>query len=148
MLSAGRAEELADLLDGTDVNVVEDDVLGPLSPVPVRTLGRRLPDQTIRVQEYCRAFGIDLRTSVIGGARHLVDAAIHQRSGGVASNSRLLQDTLAALLADERAAALALSSHGIVVDVAAASHVSEDPGRQRLRLSLAQLHESSVDELA
>lgn len=195
VLSTGRAEELADLLEDTDVNVVEDDVLGPLSPVPVRTLGRRLPDQTIRVQEYCRAFGIDLRTSVIGGARHLVDAAIHQRSGGVASNSRLLQDTLAALLADgrtglvvqrarqryaerraraldaftsagltvhsspgswalwvevadERAAALALSSHGIVVDVAAASHVSEDPGRQRLRLSLAQLPESSVDELA
>ncbi|MGO1182927.1 MAG: aminotransferase class I/II-fold pyridoxal phosphate-dependent enzyme [Micrococcaceae bacterium] len=195
VLSSARAEELADLLEGTDVAVVEDDVLGPLSTVPVRTLGHRLPQQTIRVQEYCRAFGIDLRTSVIGGAKHLVDAAIHQRSGGVASNSRLLQDALAALLgdartgaavhearqryarrreralaaftavgltvhsgpgswalwvevADERSAALALSSHGIVVDVASASHVSPDPKRQRLRLSLAQLPESSLDELA
>ncbi|MGM7668616.1 GntR family transcriptional regulator [Microbacterium sp. A93] len=100
VLSADRAAELAELLASTSVNIVENDVLGPLSPEPVRSLGGHLPHQTIRVEEYCRAFGIDLRTSVIGGDGALVDAAIHHRSGGVASNSRLLQNALATLLSE------------------------------------------------
>jgi DNA-binding transcriptional MocR family regulator len=100
VLSAERAEALSDLLSASDVLVVEDDSLGPLSTVPVRSLGARLPERTVRVLSFCKAFGLDLRTSVLGGADHLVDRAARLRSGGIASNSRILQYALAAMLTD------------------------------------------------
>lgn len=103
VLSEERAAELAALLSPTGAVVVEDDSLGPLSAVPVRTIGSFLPDRTIRVLSFCKAFGLDLRTSVIGGARVLIDQAIAARSGGLASTSRILQHALAALLLDSTA---------------------------------------------
>ncbi|MGP3534568.1 aminotransferase-like domain-containing protein [Microbacterium sp. RD1] len=104
VLSAARRRELIAVLTGTDVAIVEDDSLGPLSSVPVRTLGDALPDQTLRVLSFCKAYGLDLRTSVVGGARDLVDRAIAARSGGIGSNSRILQHALAVLLEDADAA--------------------------------------------
>ncbi|GAA3655286.1 aminotransferase class I/II-fold pyridoxal phosphate-dependent enzyme [Microbacterium marinilacus] len=187
VLSEQRVLELADVLEPTDAAIVEDDSLGLLSSVPVRTLGERLPERTIRVLSFCKSFGLDLRTSVLGGARHLVDRAIAARSGGVASNSRILQHALVAMLRDdaalgavrtareryarrralaldafrdvglvahsgpgslvawievpdERAAALALATRGIVVDVGATAFASA-PSGGLLRLSTAQLPE-------
>ncbi|GGH41754.1 aminotransferase class I/II-fold pyridoxal phosphate-dependent enzyme [Microbacterium album] len=103
VLSEARAQALADVLEGSDAAIVEDDSLGLLSTAPVRTVGARLPHRTVRVLSFCKSFGLDLRTSVIGGARHLVDRAISARSGGVGSNSRILQHALAAMLRDEAA---------------------------------------------
>ncbi|WOF23489.1 PLP-dependent aminotransferase family protein [Microbacterium betulae] len=100
VLGEGRAEELAGLVEDSDAVVLEDDSLGPLSPVLVRTVGDRLPSRTIRVLSFCRAYGLDLRTSVVGGAQRLVERAIAARSAGVASNSRILQHALAALVRD------------------------------------------------
>lgn len=105
VLSADRAEELAVVLSGTDVAVVEDDSLGPLSAVPVLSLGALRPDHTIRVLSYCKAYGLDLRTSVVGGAKRLIDRAVSARSGGLASTSRILQHALAVMVADADAAA-------------------------------------------
>jgi DNA-binding transcriptional MocR family regulator len=106
VLSAARLSELAAVLEGSDIFVVEDDSLGPLSPVPTRSLGALRPDHTIRVLSYCKAYGLDLRTSVLGGARRLIDRAIRARSGGIASNSRILQNALGFLLQDAAAAAV------------------------------------------
>ena len=196
VLSEERATALIEVLRPTDAVVVEDDSLGPLSAVPVRSLGVGLPDRTVRVLSFCKSYGLDLRTSVIGGAQALVDRAIAVRSGGVASNSRILQHALAALLADpdaartvtrareryshrrelaqtafegagltvrsgpgslvlwvevrdERSAALALATRGIVVDTGAASYV-RPPAPGVLRFSTAQLPEDQLllDELA
>ncbi len=186
VLSAKRAEELASVLEG-DVAIIEDDSLGPLSAVPVQTLGQAFPHRTLRVLSYCRAFGLDLRTSVVGGAKGLVDRVIAVRSGGVASNSRILQHALAAMVqdtaaaetvvearahyaarrrlaleafrdvgltahsgpgsmvvwvevADERTAAQALASIGIVADVGTTAFVSP-PAPGLMRFSTAQLPE-------
>lgn len=190
VLTAERAEQLAGILADTDVVVVEDDSLGPLSAVPVHSLGVHLPDRTIRVLSFCKAFGLDLRTSVIGGAKPLVDRVVAARSGGVASNSRILQYALAAMLddpevgdliararnhyltrrslavaafaaaglvvhsgpgslvvwvevPDERAAALALATRGIVVE-GASSDFATRRGPQLLRMSVAQLPEDAA----
>jgi DNA-binding transcriptional MocR family regulator len=105
VLTEERARELAQVLEVTDAVVVEDDSLGPLSPVEVTSVGRHLPERTLRVLSFCRSYGLDLRTSVLGGARELVARAEAARSGGVASNSRILQHALAALLVDDRARA-------------------------------------------
>ena len=187
-LTESRRDALAELLAPTEVVVVEDDPLGPLTGAAALSLGTALPERTLRAEAYCRAYGIDLRTAVLGGARHLVERAAGFRSGGTATTSRLLQHTLAALMKDpqmrlqatsardryaarralalevlteaglsvhsgphswtlwvdvddERSAALALSSQGVIVEVGSSSAV-EAPTQGRLRLSAAQLPEN------
>jgi DNA-binding transcriptional MocR family regulator len=110
VLTEERIRELVPILRSSEVSVVEDDSLGLLSAVPVRSLGAELPDRTIRVLSYCKSFGLDLRTSVLGGARHLIDRAIAARSGGVASNSRILQHALAAMIGQPHALSVVASA--------------------------------------
>ncbi|WP_243062805.1 aminotransferase class I/II-fold pyridoxal phosphate-dependent enzyme [Humibacter sp. RRB41] len=101
-----RARELAATLsraENAHVVVVEDDSIGPLARRAVPTLGQELTGRVLRVRSYCKAYGIDVRTSVIGGPRRLVDRAIGLRSHGVGSNSRILQNALAYLVQDDDA---------------------------------------------
>ncbi len=103
-VSADRAAALAEVLaDFPQVVVVEDDSIGPLGEAVPPSIGAHLPDLVIRVRSYCKAYGIDVRTSVIGGARALVDRAVRLRSHGVGSNSRILQNALAHLIASPEA---------------------------------------------
>lgn len=190
VLSEPRAKALAEIARRSGTLVLEEDSLGPISSVPARSLGVWVPDQTIRVLSFCRAYGLDVRTSVLGGAARLIARAVKARSGGVASNSRILQHALSALLqdehvtqttdvardhyarrttlardafaraglsvhagagshvlwveaTDERAAALALATRGIVVDVSSTSFVTPQE-RGLLRLSTAQLPEDDA----
>lgn len=98
VLAAERVDSLVKTLSDNDIWILEDDAFGPLSSNPPTTVGALLPDRTIRIRSYCRAYGVDLRTSVIGGARVLVDLVRQQRSYGTGVNSRILQNTLASLL--------------------------------------------------
>ncbi|MFB2585485.1 aminotransferase class I/II-fold pyridoxal phosphate-dependent enzyme [Herbiconiux liukaitaii] len=104
-VSGQRAEELAAVLDAADrrVWVIEDDSIGPLAAAEPPSLGARLPHRVIRIRSYCKAYGIDVRTSVIAGAAELVDQSNRLRSFGVGSNSRILQNTLAHLVGSEAA---------------------------------------------
>ncbi|MGO4276979.1 aminotransferase class I/II-fold pyridoxal phosphate-dependent enzyme, partial [Paenibacillus sp. TAF58] len=83
---------------GKRIWVVEDDSIGPLAREESPSVGEFLPGQVIRIRSYCKAYGIDVRTSVVAGARELVDRAVQLRSHGVGSNSRILQNTLAYLI--------------------------------------------------
>ncbi len=106
-LSAERAAELSALLSGhPGVWVIEDDSAGPLATAEPATLGTRLPDQVVRIRSYCKAFGIDLRSAVLGGSTELVERTARLRSFGMAANSRILQNALAELIADEATADL------------------------------------------
>lgn len=106
-VTADRTAELAGVLaDAPEtVWVVEDDAIGPLAEEESPSLGTALPDRTVRVRSYCKAYGIDVRTSVLGGARELVERSIALRSHGVGSNSRILQNALAHLIGSPAAAA-------------------------------------------
>lgn len=98
-LSAGRARELAEAIPpGTWV--VEDDSAGPLASAEPASLGVHLPDRVLRIRSYCKAFGIDLRTAVLGGSAELIERTVRMRSFGMASNSRVLQNALAHLIDD------------------------------------------------
>ncbi|MFF4838099.1 aminotransferase class I/II-fold pyridoxal phosphate-dependent enzyme [Streptomyces sp. NPDC001315] len=97
--TAARIRELADVIAGfDDVTVVEDDAVGPLANEAGPTFGTVLPGQAVRVRSYCRSYGSDLRTSVIGGPREAVERIRDNRSYGLAVNSRILQDALAHLI--------------------------------------------------
>lgn len=101
-LTAERAEELRSVLADSSAAVIEDDPLGPLSAAAPASLAALLPERSLRVSAYCRAFGVDLRTAVVGGARHLVDAAVLSRTGGLGSDSRLLQQIIVSAMKDFR----------------------------------------------
>jgi DNA-binding transcriptional MocR family regulator len=106
-VTAERTRALADVIAGAPATVwvVEDDAIGPLAEEDSPSLGATLPDRTVRVRSYCKAYGIDVRTSVIGGCRELVERSIGLRSHGVGSNSRILQNALAYLIGSSAAAA-------------------------------------------
>ncbi|SDV50693.1 aminotransferase class I/II-fold pyridoxal phosphate-dependent enzyme [Chitinasiproducens palmae] len=103
-----RTQALAEALQRVpDTIAVEDDFLGPLARQPSFSIGAHLPQRTLYVRTYCNAFGIDLRTCVIGGAAPLIDTMRRLRSHGAAMNSRILQGALAFLLTDADALATA-----------------------------------------
>ncbi|MET0900563.1 MAG: aminotransferase class I/II-fold pyridoxal phosphate-dependent enzyme [Mycobacterium sp.] len=105
-LSAQRAAQLAALITerAPATWIIEDDSAGPLTGDEPATLGVHLPAQVLRIRSYCKAFGIDVRTAVLGGSAELVERTIRLRSFGMASNSRILQNALAVLIEDEATA--------------------------------------------
>lgn len=104
-VSQRRATELAEvvLAHPSPVWVIEDDSVGPLALETPPSMGEVIPDRVLRIRTFCKAYGIDIRTSVLGGSRELVQRSIAQRSYGLGSNSRILQNALAYLI-DDRAA--------------------------------------------
>ena len=108
VLTEQRARRLADLLESSPHPpwIVEDDAVGPLAREQAPSLGTWLPQRTVRVRSYCKAFGMDIKTCVIGGSAELVDRAINTRVHGISANSRILQDALAHMIADPDTTAL------------------------------------------
>lgn len=104
VVSAERTSELARVLERhRGVWVIEDDSIGPLESEELPSLGVVLPDRVVRIRSYCKAYGIDVRTSVLGGSKDLIESAMKLRSHGVGSNSRILQNTLAYLIGSDDA---------------------------------------------
>jgi DNA-binding transcriptional MocR family regulator len=101
-VSQKRADELAAVVRDYpgEVWVVEDDSIGPLAVEQPPSMGASIPDRVLRIRSFCKAYGIDVRTSVLGGSRELVARSVQQRSHGVGSNSRILQNALAYLIQD------------------------------------------------
>ncbi|WP_446225334.1 aminotransferase class I/II-fold pyridoxal phosphate-dependent enzyme [Nocardia sp. IBHARD005] len=107
-LSRERASELAQVLAAAESVpwLVEDDAVGPLARAQAPSLGSFFPDRCVRVRSYCKAYGMDIRTCVIGGSGELAERAILARVHGIAANSRILQNALAHLITDPGTAAL------------------------------------------
>lgn len=104
-LTPARAAELATVLARASHRpwIVEDDAVGPLAREQAPSLGIEFGDRTVRVRSYCKAYGMDIKTCVIGGSQELVERAIRTRVHGIALNSRILQNALAYLAVDEAA---------------------------------------------
>lgn len=102
LLTAERAQQLAEVLSGTETLLIEDEPLGPLA-AEASSLGELVPERTVRVLTFCRAVGVDLRTAVLAGPRRLLERAAALRAGGLGSNSRILQLALATVLNEPRA---------------------------------------------
>lgn len=97
--TGARLGELADVLAAhPDTSVLEEDVLGPLAPTRSAGLGPLLPGRVLRITSFCRAYGLDLRTTVVGGARDVVLGVRRLRSHGILAQSRILQNAIAHLL--------------------------------------------------
>lgn len=99
-MTAPRAAELAALLDGHDVLVVEDDHSGAISGAPDVSLGAWLPGSTVHVTSFSKSYGPDLRLASLAGPAAVVDPLVDRRLLGPGWSSRLLQAVLVELLAD------------------------------------------------
>lgn len=99
-LTPERGTELAALLDGTGVVVVEDDHAGDASSSPLVSLGRWLPSSTVHISGFSKSHGPDLRLAAVGGASAPIDAVVSRRRLGPGWSSRILQRLLSAMLVD------------------------------------------------
>lgn len=101
-VNAKRMGDLAAVLSSAPHQcwIVEDDNNGPISLAPISSLGSLIPDRVLHIRAFCRAYGLELRTSVLAGASTLVQRVRSLRSYGYAMNSRILQDALAYMLGD------------------------------------------------
>ena len=99
-LTEYRAEELARLLEPTNVTVIEDDHSGDLAGEPVVSLGSHLPHRTVHIRSFSKSHGPDLRLAAVGGAGDVVTAVTNRRLLGPGWSSRILQAVLLAMLQD------------------------------------------------
>ncbi len=102
-MTARRARQLAGVLRGTSLMVVEDDHSGDIAQAPDVSLGTYLPDRTIHIRSYSKSHGPDLRLAAVGGAGKIVSALADRRLLGPGWSSRLLQAVLVELLTDDDA---------------------------------------------
>jgi DNA-binding transcriptional MocR family regulator len=101
-MSPARAAALAAVLRevAPDALVVEDDHAGDVAAAAPVSLATHLPDRTVTVLSFSKAYGPDLRLAALGGPADLVDPVIARRNLGPAWSSRLLQRLLAGMLTD------------------------------------------------
>ncbi|QNN52072.1 PLP-dependent aminotransferase family protein [Nocardioides mesophilus] len=102
-MTAGRAEQLAAVLAGSGVLVVEDDAAGATSAADALSLGRWLPADTLHVRSFSKSHGPDLRLAAVSGPSRMIDQLNDRRYLGQGWSSRLLQGVLLHLLTDEEA---------------------------------------------
>ncbi|MHA6628571.1 aminotransferase class I/II-fold pyridoxal phosphate-dependent enzyme [Pseudonocardia sichuanensis] len=98
--TAERRDQIAAILEGTGILVVEDDGLGELAAQPYHGLGELLPHQTVLVRTYSKSHGPDLRLAVMAGAGEAIERVRVHRQFGAGWTSRVLQNALAWLLTD------------------------------------------------
>jgi len=98
---AERFAALAAILAGSNALIIEDDGIGQLSAYPPVSMGSVLPERTVHVRSYSKAYGPDLRLAVLSGSEDLVKQIKSFRNFGAGWSSRILQQALAWLIKDQ-----------------------------------------------
>jgi DNA-binding transcriptional MocR family regulator len=99
-LTEKRAQDLAALLGGTRIVIVEDDHAGDMATTPLVSMGSYLPRQIVHIRGFSKTYGPDLRLAALGGTGSIIEAVDARRLLGPAWTSRLLQAVLVELLVD------------------------------------------------
>jgi DNA-binding transcriptional MocR family regulator len=97
-MTARRAEAIANLLDGSETLVVEDDSAACLSSATLASIGRWRPDHTVYIRSFSKSHGPDLRLAALSAPPDLHRAITARRELGQGWSSRLLQQVLLGLL--------------------------------------------------
>nr|WP_318762757.1 aminotransferase class I/II-fold pyridoxal phosphate-dependent enzyme [Aminobacter niigataensis] len=99
-VSQQRIGELANVLEGSDTLIIEDDGIAAIATSPATSLGGVLPDQVIHIRSFSKTLGPDLRLAILSSSTKLVDQIQSFRSFGAGWTSRILQSAAAWLLND------------------------------------------------
>jgi len=108
-LTPQRITDLVALLQDTRTWIIETDHSGAISSSPDLSLGRFIPERTIRIRSHSKSHGPDLRIAAMGGPAEILDPLMSRRMLGPGWTSRILQSLLVKVLIDEEA--LAAVSH-------------------------------------
>lgn len=101
-----RAAELASVFaDSPGSVVIEDDAGGDVAAAAPVSLGTWLPDRTVHIHSFSKAYGPELRLAAMGGPAALIGPVVERRLLGQGWTSRLLQHLLLNLLTDENSVA-------------------------------------------
>lgn len=95
-----RRDQLAAVIGTAEILVVEDDGFGPLVSEPIHPLSATPLEQSIYIRSYSKSHGPDLRLAVMEGPSSAMDRVSDYRQYGSSWTSRILQECLAAMLAD------------------------------------------------
>jgi len=111
-MTIARRNELASILAGQSVVVIEDDHSGAVSNTEMASLGAVIPEQVIHVMSFSKSHGPDFRLAAVGGASDPIALVERRRMLGPSWSSRLLQRVLCAMLtsADVEASVKAASA--------------------------------------
>ncbi len=99
-MTSARAAELAAVLAGSKVLIVEDDHSGDIAQSPAVSLGRWLAESTVHIQSFSKSHGPDLRLAAMAGPAEIIAPLVDRRLLGPGWSSRLLQQVLLELLRD------------------------------------------------
>lgn len=99
-VSKPRLDALGDLLQDSDMLIIEDDGIADISDAPRHSLGTRFPDRVIHILSFSKTLGPDLRIAVLSSSRAIVDQIQSYRSFSAGWTSRILQAATAWLLRD------------------------------------------------
>jgi len=99
-VSRQRADELLRLLRAVPTLVIEDDGIGELSRHPVYSMGRQIPERTVHIRSFSKAYGPDLRLAVISGSDDIIRRIQSVRNFGASWTSRILQEAVAWMIED------------------------------------------------
>lgn len=149
-LTAQRVDELAGLLAGRGVLVVEDDSANQISVAADLSLGVHLPEETVHIRSYSKSHGPDLRLAAVSGPIEVIAAIEQVRQLGQGWSSRLLQRVLVNLLADPEAGAAVVAARQVYAERRAAfcavlaSHGIETGGSDGINVWVPVLDESAA----
>jgi DNA-binding transcriptional MocR family regulator len=101
-MTSARAAALASVLArrAPSCVILEDDHAGDIGTAELASLASHLPDRTVLIHSFSKAYGLDLRLAAVGGPAELVEPVIARRNLGPAWSSRLLQQLLADMVED------------------------------------------------
>ena len=97
-MSEERCRELATVLSGTDVLVVEDDYLSTASHAALHSIGSMRPERLVHIRGFSKAFGPDLRVAALSGPDEILDRIRRRQRLGPAWVSAVIQRILLALV--------------------------------------------------
>lgn len=100
-ITSERAAQLAEVVRGTPILIVEDDSAGDIAASQPVSLGQFVPDQVIYIRSFSKSHGPDLRLAAVSGTKARIDALTERRLLGQGWTSRLLQAVLVQLLNDD-----------------------------------------------
>jgi len=103
--SDARARSISKALSQTSTIVIEDDHIGDVAMAPPTSIGKTLPQNTLRISSFAKSHGPDLRLAVVGGPHSIVDDIVGRRQLGPGWSSRLLQSILIDLLSSKESIA-------------------------------------------
>jgi len=112
-MTRARRDELASVLGGRKILILEDDHSGDVSGTDLNSFGSVIPRQVVHVRSFSKSHGPDFRLAAVGGASEPINLVERRRMLGPSWTSRLLQKLLLTMLSSAEIETSVATASGI-----------------------------------